>query len=295
NYSDWIQPGVLPSSFECSDPVGQESVLNIQGMLALILAETQDIELIQVKGHIFETDAYVLSFGAYDMILGMDWLEDFSPMLAFFRWDMGFGFGTGLPAQIQKLEYDHVIFLLPGSAPAGTRDAFFWYYYKEKLNELMVKNKFPMPVIDEFLDELLDMASGKSVLIFMDDILTHRLSWFDWHYGILAKPLTSLLQHKINGDVMFRGDLFPYDNDLGSQRSPCAKLAFKYFGPYKILEKIGAAPHNSSDWAVEIMTGNKIPTIWSSALHAIAIFMNNGLCYRSKVKRFEGFLGLSKA
>jgi hypothetical protein len=32
------------------------------------------------SGKTFQTDAYVLPVVAYDMILGMDWLNQFSPM-----------------------------------------------------------------------------------------------------------------------------------------------------------------------------------------------------------------------
>lgn len=32
------------------------------------------------QGHTFEVDAKVIPFGAYDLILGMDWLEQFRPM-----------------------------------------------------------------------------------------------------------------------------------------------------------------------------------------------------------------------
>lgn len=33
-----------------------------------------------IQGHTFQNDALVLPLGAYDMILGMDWLEQFCPM-----------------------------------------------------------------------------------------------------------------------------------------------------------------------------------------------------------------------
>jgi hypothetical protein len=33
-----------------------------------------------VQGHTFQTDALVLPLGSYDMILGMDWLEQFCSM-----------------------------------------------------------------------------------------------------------------------------------------------------------------------------------------------------------------------
>lgn len=33
-----------------------------------------------VQGHFFQTDLRLLPLGAYDVVLGMDWLAEFSPM-----------------------------------------------------------------------------------------------------------------------------------------------------------------------------------------------------------------------
>jgi hypothetical protein len=33
-----------------------------------------------VQGHTFSMDAKIIDMGAYDLVLGMDWLEQFSPM-----------------------------------------------------------------------------------------------------------------------------------------------------------------------------------------------------------------------
>jgi hypothetical protein len=33
-----------------------------------------------VQGHTFRTDAKIIDTGAYDLVLGTDWLEQFSPM-----------------------------------------------------------------------------------------------------------------------------------------------------------------------------------------------------------------------
>lgn len=233
------------------------------------------------SGKTFVADAIVLPQAAYDMVIGMDWLEKFSPMLC--DWDKKWvefryhgemvklqGLIPGkvnelqetsceqvikwhkgnevwvvamlqrvsnqekeetdlIPPCIQKIldqfkgvfktpdslpparEYDHTITLLSGASPVNLRPYRYsplqkdeierqvqemlhsgiiarsvspfaspvllvkkkdgnWRFCVDyrRLNDITVKNKFPMPVIDEFLDELagskyfskLDMASG---------------------------------------------------------------------------------------------------------------------------------------
>jgi hypothetical protein len=242
-------------------------------------------KVVQLKwwcgGKTFTVDAFVLPATAYDMVLGMDWLEKFSPMLCdcdrkwvefsyegvrirlqgvgnksaallpeasheqIQRWHKGneiwavallqqvtpeLKVVTGqVPECVQEVldqfkevfktpdslppsrEYDHTISLLPGTTPVNVRPYRYsplqkdeierqvqemlqagtitrsvspfaspvllvkkkdgsWRFCVDyrKLNDITVKNKFPMPIIDEFIDELagakvfskLDMAAG---------------------------------------------------------------------------------------------------------------------------------------
>jgi hypothetical protein len=82
----------------------------------------------------------------------------------------------------------------------------------KKLNALTVKNKFPLPVIDELLDELvgaqwfttLDMSSGfYQILVVEDDIAKTAFQTHNGHYeyqvmpyGVTSGPAT--FQHEMN-------------------------------------------------------------------------------------------------
>jgi len=233
-----------------------------------------------VQGYTFTVDALVLPLGAYDMVLGMTWLEQFRPMNCDWqdKW-VEFNYQNKLvrlqgisssPTQLQELSaeqlyksckgndiwalavvhsavdvpglstatvppiikdllseyssvfqdpktlppsriYDHVIPLIPQATPANSRPYRYsplqkdeiekqvremlqaglitpsmspfaspvllvkkkdgsWRFCVDyrKLNDITIKNKFPMPIIDELLDELagahyfakLDMKSG---------------------------------------------------------------------------------------------------------------------------------------
>jgi hypothetical protein len=234
-----------------------------------------------LQGHTFSTDARILEFRAYDLILGMDWLEHHSPMqcdwlnkkISFVHegkmitlqgvlpqqvdqlaeisreqllklqkgddlWTLVMLSQTSeeeqcsimeLPSQIKDLiheyeglfkspdelppsrTFDHSISLLPDAVHVNCRPYRYppqqkdeiegqvakmlnarlivpsvshfaspvllvkkkddsWRFCVEyrKLNDMTIKNKFPMPVIDEFLDEIagaayfskLDLSSG---------------------------------------------------------------------------------------------------------------------------------------
>lgn len=214
-----------------------------------------------VQGYTFTSDLKVLPLASYDMILGLDWLEQFSPMQVHWshkRMTIPYGSSTAtlygqlptfpevlhiyaveistadtvetvIPAAIQQLidtfatlfevpqdlppqrAYDHSIPLVPGAAPFCVRPYRFAPHLKDEiekqikemlqagliqkssnpfsssvllvkkkdnswrfcvdyrhLNAITPKGKYPVPIIDEFLDELshaswfscLDLRSG---------------------------------------------------------------------------------------------------------------------------------------
>lgn len=65
---DKVQP-MRPVSVK----IANGGVLNCSGIIPACHWDTQ--------GHTFSTDVRVLSFGCYDMVVGMDWLEQCGPML----------------------------------------------------------------------------------------------------------------------------------------------------------------------------------------------------------------------
>nr|XP_051190460.1 uncharacterized protein LOC127303801 [Lolium perenne] len=194
------------------------------------------------QGHTFETDMRVLPLGAYDAILGVDWLKQCGemrcswvtktlkfdhkgkeitlrgipikeqgplnevPVEQLWKWstgndvwavavlthDMVFAATEGVPAEIQAvLEYSPLHkdeterqirnmlksgIIVPSMSPFASPVLLVlkkdgeWRFCIDyrRLNELTIKNTFPMPVIDELLDELvgakyfskLDLRSG---------------------------------------------------------------------------------------------------------------------------------------
>jgi hypothetical protein len=60
-------------------PMPTMSVKVANGALLNCEAEVKGFEW-WVQGHTFRMDAKIIDIGAYDLFLGMDWLEQFSPM-----------------------------------------------------------------------------------------------------------------------------------------------------------------------------------------------------------------------
>lgn len=81
-------------------------------------AEVKDFEW-WIQGHTFKSDAKVLQMGAYDLVLGMDWLKRFSPMTCDwqhkwleFKYNAVIirlqGVPPGSPSQLQEVSMDQV-------------------------------------------------------------------------------------------------------------------------------------------------------------------------------------------
>ncbi|XP_026384082.1 uncharacterized protein LOC113279619 [Papaver somniferum] len=140
-----------------------------------------------------------------------------------------FGEVFSVPTMLPPVRnHDHRITLQPGSAPINVRPYRYAHYQKVKkkdgtwcmcvdyraLNQATVKDKFPIPVIDELLDELhgslffskLDLRSGyhqirinqlrKSVLVFFDDILIYSPTW-EAHLLHLREVFLILESHQL--------------------------------------------------------------------------------------------------
>ena len=256
-------------------PVSSKKVKLANGQILVSAAMAPDMEW-WCQGHTFRTDLQVLELGAYDAILGYDWLKQHSPMTcqweqhtvefmeqgklvtlkgvpptpltlsavqadSFVKWHKGndiwalamVELETPAPSppspEIQSLlhefddvfakpatlppqrVYDHTIPLLPHTTPVNSRPYRYSPVHKDeierqvkemltaglithstspfaspvllvmkkdgtwrfvvdyrKLNDLTVKNRFPLPIIEEILDELhgakyftkLDMTAG---------------------------------------------------------------------------------------------------------------------------------------
>ena len=227
----------LSGSRKLSSPL---SVRVADGSVIQCSSELPDVEW-SVQGYRFHSTLRVLPLGCYDMIIGMDWLEAFSPMKVHWleKW-MSIPYGNTnvllhgqqsvggppvlcqlfqlaelavgqsapvLPAPVQDLSEpselpprracDHTIPLVPGASPVAIRQYRYAPKLKDEieqqvsdmlqsgmirpstspfsspvllvrkkdgswrfcvdyrmLNALTIKAKFPIPVVDELLDEL---------------------------------------------------------------------------------------------------------------------------------------------
>uniref|UniRef100_A0A3Q7J7N5 Reverse transcriptase domain-containing protein n=1 Tax=Solanum lycopersicum TaxID=4081 RepID=A0A3Q7J7N5_SOLLC len=149
---------------------------------------------ISIGEHNFIVDLYVIPLGGFDLVLGVKWLQSLGPILWDFaaltisfsvegksvllQGQQGYCgkalhlLGKGITDE-QRLEYlltefddlfqepkslpllrqcDHRISLLPGTAPRDGSWRLCIDYHE--LNAKTVKDKFPIPVVDELLDEL---------------------------------------------------------------------------------------------------------------------------------------------
>jgi predicted aspartyl protease len=61
-------------------PISPLSVKVANGNTLSCTSEVKDF-ICWIQGHTLQMDAKVIDMGAYDMVSGMDWLENFTPMV----------------------------------------------------------------------------------------------------------------------------------------------------------------------------------------------------------------------
>ncbi|KAL4380090.1 hypothetical protein GQ457_02G032600 [Hibiscus cannabinus] len=225
----------------------------------------------RMQGQEFEHDFRVIQMGGSDMVLGVDWMKKFSPLVMDFK-EMTLSFekegqsivlqggrkppyvrmisekkmlrlterepdcqgelyflsveseDTDVPTVLQPLllefaevfgepkgmpprrAHDHAIFLKQGTTPINLRPYRFPYHQKgeiEKqvaemqLNAATEKNRFPIPMVDDLLDELkgagcfskIDLRSGYwQIRVKQEDIHKTAFRTHHGHYGFKVMP-----------------------------------------------------------------------------------------------------------
>nr|GEZ12557.1 hypothetical protein [Tanacetum cinerariifolium] len=136
-----------------------------------------DIDGLELEDHTFIIDLIPFGHGSFDVIIGMDWLS--------------------------KLRAKIVCFEKIVQIPLPNEDIL--EVYREQLNKLTIKNRYPLPKIDNLFDQLqgsryfskIDLRSGYHQLrVRKEDIpkTAFRTRRFIASFSKIAKPLTLLTQ-----------------------------------------------------------------------------------------------------
>jgi hypothetical protein len=87
-----------------ASPITPMSVKVANGVVLSCQTEVKDLEC-WIQGHTFELQTKIIDMGAYDIVLGMDWLENFRPMVCDWleKW-MEFQY-KGVVIRLQGIQY----------------------------------------------------------------------------------------------------------------------------------------------------------------------------------------------
>ncbi|GJS35459.1 putative reverse transcriptase domain-containing protein [Tanacetum coccineum] len=172
-----------------------------------------------VTGHPFNIDLIPVELGSFDVIIGMDWLANHHAVIVCDEKIVRIPYGDKVlivqgtapvaralyrlaPSELQELptqlqELSDKGFVRPSSSPQGPlvlfvkkKDESFWMIidYRE-LNKLTMKNRYPLPRIDDLFDQLqgssvypkIDLRSGYHQLRVRDEDISKMV--FRTRYG----------------------------------------------------------------------------------------------------------------
>ncbi|GJT78447.1 putative reverse transcriptase domain-containing protein [Tanacetum coccineum] len=191
---------------------------------------------LEIEGHVFDIDLISFGHGSFDMIIGMDWLSKYKAKIIYHEKVVRIPLPDGKVLRVlgerpkekarfwmgvKKQEEIVVVrdfpkelqdkgFIRPSSSPWGApvffvkkKDGSFRMCidYRE-LNKLTVKNRYPLPRIDDLFDELqrsqfflkIDLRSGYHQLrVNEDDILktTFRTRYGHFKFTVMPSGLTN--------------------------------------------------------------------------------------------------------
>ncbi|GKB31551.1 putative reverse transcriptase domain-containing protein [Tanacetum coccineum] len=203
-----------------------------------IMTDKQSHSWLEIEGHVFDIDLIPFEHGSFDMIIGMDWLSKHKAEIVCQEKVVRIPLQKGkvlrvigerpampvakspyrlTPSEMEELsgqlkELQDKGFIRPSSSPWGASILFvkvkagslrMCIDYKE-LNKLTIKNRYPLPRIDDLFDQLqgsqyfskIDLRSGyHQRRVYKDDILktAFRIRYGHFEFTILPFGLTNAL------------------------------------------------------------------------------------------------------
>ncbi|GJY90882.1 putative reverse transcriptase domain-containing protein [Tanacetum coccineum] len=186
---------------------------------------------LEIKGHVFDIDLIPFGHGSFDVIIGMDWLSNYKAEIIYHEKVVRIPLLDGklilratpvakspyrlAPSELEELsgqlkELQDKGFIRPSSSPWGApvlfvkkKDGSFRMCidYRE-LNKLTIKNRYPLPRIDDLFDQLqgsqffskIDFRSGYHQLrVHVDDIpkTAFRTRYGHFEFTIMPFGLTN--------------------------------------------------------------------------------------------------------
>ncbi|GKA23317.1 putative reverse transcriptase domain-containing protein [Tanacetum coccineum] len=127
---------------------------------------------LEIEGHVFDIDLIPFGHGSFDMIIGMDWLSNYKAEIIFHEKVVkillpdGKVFSDDLSGLSPVREIKFQIELIPGATPVAKSpyrltpseleelSGQLKELQDKELNKLTVKNRYPLPRIDDIFDQL---------------------------------------------------------------------------------------------------------------------------------------------
>ncbi|GJY03961.1 putative reverse transcriptase domain-containing protein [Tanacetum coccineum] len=142
---------------------------------------------LEIEGHVFDIDLIPFGHGSFDVTIGMDWLSNHKAKIIYHKKVVRIPLLDGKP--VREIEFR--IELIPGAMPIAKSpyrlapseleelSGQLKELQDKELNKLTVKNRYPLPKIDDLFDQLqgsqffskIDLRSGYHQLrVHKDDI-----------------------------------------------------------------------------------------------------------------------------